>query len=251
MRRGEVIGVLGSLCPGGPSERFDQVILRETRARHAAAEVNCEDYLVVPESIHDFFLASGGAAAALVGLLFVAISVASERLSRHETSAQIHRIRAGAAFTAFTNALAVSLFALIPGQKIGPAALVVAIAGLVFVLAALLSLVRLRQALRNSFRDALFLIGLVAAFVVQLIEAASVIIHPANAGAVNTIAILVVACFLIGVARAWELIGGPSIGIAEEVTALVRSHRHAADDDAAGDDASAGTPVTEESSRQA
>jgi hypothetical protein len=45
-----------------------------------------------------------------------------------------------------------------------------------------------------------------------------------NSGDVNTIAMLVVCCFFIGIARAWELIGGPSIGIAREVTALVRSH---------------------------
>jgi hypothetical protein len=43
---------------------------------------------------------------------------------------------------------------------------------------------------------------------------------------VDTIAILVVCCFFIGIARAWELIGGPSIGITREVTALVRSHDH-------------------------
>ena len=179
---------------------------------------------MVPESIRDFFVTSGSAAGALIGLLFVAISVASERLARAKAGAQLHRIRASAALTAFTNALTVSLFALIPGQKIGPTAAAVAAAGLVFVIAALLSLVRLHQMRWGTLHDALFLTGLAGAFVVQLIEAVDVITQPGDSGAENTIAVLVVVCFLIGIARSWELIGGPSFGIRHEVTELIRRH---------------------------
>ena len=139
---------------------------------------------MVPTDIHEFFVASGGVAGALIGLLFVAIGMASA---------------------------------------------IVAIAGLAFVAASLLSLVRLRQLRRTTVRDGLFVVGLAATFVVQLIAGISVIITPGDSGSVDTISILVIVCFLIGIARAWELIGGPSIGITHEVAALVRGGEPAAD----------------------
>jgi hypothetical protein len=100
----------------------------------------------------------------------------------------------------------------------------VSAAGLAFVAAALLSLVRLGQVRWSTVRDAVFLLGLAVMFVIQLVEAVLIVTSSSNPGAVDTIAILVIVCFLIGIARSWELVGGPSFGIAHEVTALVRSH---------------------------
>lgn len=177
---------------------------------------------MVPDNVHDFFMTSGAAAGALIGLLFVAISVSVGRLEQQTVDARLHRIRASASFTAFINALAVSLFSLVPGHKIGPTALVVAAFGLFFVAASLLSLLRGRHLGWRVARDAGFVLGLTVVFVVQFAEGVDVWTHPGDSGAVNTIAVLVVICFLIGISRAWELIGGPEIGLVRELSASVR-----------------------------
>jgi hypothetical protein len=209
---------------------------------------------VVPADFHEFFAASAGVAGALIGLLFVAISVAGDRLARSEAPAQVHRIRAVAALTAFTNSLTVSLWGLIPTEQIGVVAAVVAIIGLLFVAASLLSLLRLRQAggarldanflsgiavtfalslvrlrqVRGTALDATFLIGLAVTFGFQLYAGIDLMVKTNDPSMVENIAILVTVCFLLGIFRSWELIGGPSIGFTDEVTALVRAETAAA-----------------------
>lgn len=181
---------------------------------------------MIPEDFHDFFVAAAGVAGALVGLLFVAVSVTQERLSK-EGESQIHRVRASAALTSFSNALAVSLFALIPGIGVGWTSAVVAILGMVFIAASVLSLIRLRAQHGSPPRDALFLAGQAVTLVIQLVAGISAIHSPDSTGDVRAITIVVIVSFFIGVARAWELIGGPEIGLLHELRLLGR--RDAAD----------------------
>ena len=176
---------------------------------------------MIPDGFRDFFVAAAGEAGALVGLLFVAVSVTVERLAK-EGESQLHRVRAPAALTAFSNALAVSLFALIPGVGIAWPAVAVGCTGLLFVAASLLSLLRLRGQHHSGPRDVVFLVGQTVLFVIQIIAGLSAAGVDHDLGDTRAIAILVIAGFLVGIARAWELIGGPEIGFWRELGLLGR-----------------------------
>jgi hypothetical protein len=181
---------------------------------------------VTPADLHGFFAASAGVAGALVGLLFVAITVAQERLTA-EDAAQAHRVRAAAALTAFTNALSVSLFALLPEEKVGWTAVIVAVVGLLFVGASVLSLVRVRRSQPGELRDAIFLLGMTVMLVAELVFGLRVIMRPHDASAVEDVAVVVIVCFLVGIGRSWELIGGPSIAMHTELGTILRTDRPA------------------------
>ncbi len=176
---------------------------------------------MAPEDFHDFYVASASVAGALIGLLFVAISVRPERL-KEDRETHAHRVRASAALTSFVNALSISLFALIPGELLGGTAVSVAVIGVLFVLGSLVSVGRVRGVHVTEYRDTVFLIGLVVVFVLQFIAGVVLLIHPHRVGPARTIGILVVVCFLIGISRSWELIGGSNLGLFHEIAKLWR-----------------------------
>jgi hypothetical protein len=77
--------------------------------------------------LHEFFVASVGAAAALIGLLFVAISIAPER-TFGDGADSVRRANAERAFTALGNVFFVSLAAILPRSSIAAIAVIAFIA---------------------------------------------------------------------------------------------------------------------------
>jgi hypothetical protein len=98
----------------------------------------------------------------------------------------------------------------------------VGIVGLTFVIASLLSVRRVHHSDPRRQRDAGFLVGMLVIFVIEVIQGIRLIDKPHTSGAVQTISVLVIVGFLIGIARSWELIGGPQIGLGREVRAIIR-----------------------------
>ena len=132
---------------------------------HRAHYRTSEAQRMTPASLHAFFAAAASVAPALIGLLFVAITVARESLTSPDQN-QAHRVRASVALTTFTNALTVSLFAL-TRAGIGWPPFFAGLLGLASTLASLLSLLSVRQAQPEALQDALFLAGLVVTFSLQ------------------------------------------------------------------------------------
>jgi len=174
---------------------------------------------VVPDSFTAFFAASAGVAGALVGLLFVAISVAPSP-APGESRVELD-VRAGVAFSALTDALAVSLFALIPGIDLGLVAVVVAGAGLGSCAALGVMLAR-SGPIRGLHRPLRRLAAQAVAFVLQLVAGVQLLADTHQASAVRSLAVLTVVFFLVGIARAWQLIGARETGLFHVVGSALR-----------------------------
>ena len=183
---------------------------------------------MAPDSLHDFFLASAGVAGALIGLLFVAISVAQDRLVSDDAD-PVHQVRASAALTAFSNALTISLFALIPETGIAWVAFSVGSLGVLFIAGSLVSLLRARSAHPTALRDATFLVGQLVVFGFQIRYGLRLVANAHDADAAQAIAILVVVCFLLGISRSWELVGGPSFSFFAQSFAFLKERQDSSD----------------------
>ena len=167
---------------------------------------------MVPSDFANYFLASTGAGAALVGLLFVAISISPERFFGRDAAPEYQAV-AASAFSALVNAFFVSLTALIPKTNVG---------GVAVVMGALALFNALQQARRlwNSHIGLLRLVrrmslplisllvyGLEVSFGIDLLQ------HDRAVGTLDSLCILLLVIYGLGLTRAWELLGAPRTGL--------------------------------------
>jgi hypothetical protein len=176
---------------------------------------------MIPDSYRDYFLAEAGASAALIGLLFVAMSVATERRTTKRSDI-LDQARASSALTAFVTALSISLVALLPGARIGIPAVIVSVAALLFVAATIRRYFSVDKANRENPRGLIGLVGFTAVTAVILAYGIDGIVHPNSTDPVSTISAATIACVLLGVDRAWALIGGHGRGRGTALVDLVR-----------------------------
>jgi hypothetical protein len=158
---------------------------------------------MVPETYANYFLGSTGASAALLGLLFVAISLAPERIFGPGATAA-RRAQARGAFLALLNVFFVSLVALIPKTNLGYTAFVMGVLGLGFTVGVGRNLWEARREEQWWSRLALFVAGLVI-YGWELWYAVGLLRDPRAVGNIEGLAYLALAAYGLGVGRAWEL----------------------------------------------
>ena len=149
-----------------------------------------------------FFSGTATVAGALVGLLFVALSVAPERL-RGATASVEHQAIAATAFTALVDALFVSLIGLQPGGGLRYGAVILGGLGLSSSMGLAVRLWRSRGTEQLSRRWPYLLSFIIVVYAAQVVSG----IVAGNASEADLSVTFVYIMFGTGISRAWELLG--------------------------------------------
>jgi hypothetical protein len=181
--------------------------------------------MVINAAYREFFSTVATAAAGLTGLLFVAMSVAP-RLRPDDGKAVIQQIRAAAALVGFFNALAVPLFGLVPGLSVRYPATVLGIGGILFTAAGTRTIWSSPATARQRVRQVGLGVLLLLIFGTEFAAGVILLANPRRSTPLELIAAAMVASLLVGVARAWELVGTMDTGIARSRPGRRRERPH-------------------------
>ncbi len=154
----------------------------------------------------DLFVAIASSSGALTGLLFVALSV-GPRSGLPAGPPVIRQVRSAAALVAFTNALAISLYGLVPGTRLGYPAAILGSAGIIFTRGAIRSILASEATSGQQLQQLWLIVLLLMIFGVEVAGGIILLVSSVGIGAMEDISYAMVSALVVGIARAWELIG--------------------------------------------
>jgi hypothetical protein len=175
---------------------------------------------MIPASFDNFLLAIASAGAALIGLLFVAISVRPQ----HFFGARAEREHAGVATSAFTtliNGFFIAAAALLPEANVGGVTVALATIGLFTTARLGWQLVGYRVAHRvpgqhlglRIVRSLALVLGSLGLYGYELVLAIQILRSPRDIGLIYSLCILLLIVYGVGLSRAWQLLGAPRSGL--------------------------------------
>jgi hypothetical protein len=166
-----------------------------------------------------FYAASAGAGAALIGLLFVSVSISPEATVQAGAPWE-RRAAAESAFTALVNAFFVSLGALLPDTNLGSFAVITSGFALLTCVGLAVDLVRERRGWPATARRATLILAALAAYGFELANGLTLLRHSSDPHALNAVATIVLCVYALGLVRAWELLGAQRYGIVSRLSPL-------------------------------
>ena len=167
---------------------------------------------MVPPEFANFFIASASAGAALVGLLFVAVSIMPEQIVTRRAPVERQAV-AGSAFTALINAFFISLVALIPHLNVGSLIVPFICLCLVTTLIQAWQLLRLPKGWQSFLRRAFLVVLSLGLYGLELLNALHLSSDPSQVGDLYGLIFVIVGVFALGLIRAWELLGVQRYGL--------------------------------------
>jgi hypothetical protein len=207
--------------------------------------------VLLTESFRELFAASATCAAGLIGLLFVAISV-GPRESAARQPVIIQQVRAASALLAFSNVLAVSLCALVPGSSgAGYASISAGVVGILFTAASVRSIVSSPDvSAEQAFRQAGLIVLLLGAFGAELACGIGLSTNNTAVFGPTFLSYTLVWLLLVGIARAWELVGNRDTGVFASLVVLTGHEHGRAKPVDSGDHGDHGAETTGDSARE-
>lgn len=172
---------------------------------------------MVPAQYVPFFTTCATAGAALIGLLFVAVSVAPQRIVTREAPVE-QRAFAVSTFTALVNAFFVSLLGLVPAPSLGPTAIIGGIAALVNTAVVGAQVVPRWSHWTSALRGGFLLALSCVVYGVETYQGIVLTRDSHSTTAITALAFLIVCAYAIGLQRAWQLLGGRDAGFLSWLT---------------------------------
>ncbi len=160
---------------------------------------------MVPSEYDAYLATTATAAAALIGLLFVAVSVRDETIFGPNAMPGGEAL-AITAFAGLVNSFVVSMFGLIPKINIGEPAAIMAVISIT-------SIIRLQRRLHTSRNLAVQSITL-AAYVSQLGFGVLFLVKPHDSDQLINLCIIILITLIVSLQRAWSLLRGKHLASA-------------------------------------
>lgn len=167
---------------------------------------------MVPQAYFTFFMTAAGAGAALIGLLFVAVSLAPGR-TVHPEAPIVSRVMSSSTFTALFIGFFIALGATLPDWNIGIITLILSVVGVVNSLNHAWLLLKPWPSWQNVVRRMWLTVISLYLYIQILIFAIQLLISPNEGDLVFSIGGLLLGIYAIALLRAWELLGVRRTGL--------------------------------------